>query len=88
MPPIVLGDPSLPSVSWDTSEKASADMGRFGRQMELEADREGLVTMAHAGYHPDFVPALHHLLHARGMGANTAVNLRDASVLGRARPTI
>jgi hypothetical protein len=67
---IVLGDPSLPSVSWERSEKASADMGRFGRQMELEADREGLMMMAHAGYHPDFVPALHHLLHARGMGAN------------------
>jgi len=67
---IVLGDPSLPSISWETSEKASADMGRFGRQMELEADREGLMMMAHAGYHPDFVPAMHHLLHARGMGAN------------------
>jgi hypothetical protein len=69
---IVLGDPSLPSASWQNSEKASADMGRFGRQMELEADREGLMMMAHAGYHPDFVPALHHLLHARGMGTNRA----------------
>jgi hypothetical protein len=69
---IALGDPSLPSASWETSEKASADMGRFGRQMELEADREGLMMMAHAGYHPDFVPALHHLLHARGMGTNRA----------------
>jgi hypothetical protein len=33
--------------------------------MELEADREGLMLMARAGYHPDFVSALHHLLHAR-----------------------
>lgn len=24
------------------------------------------MLMARAGYHPDFVPALHHLLHARG----------------------
>jgi hypothetical protein len=68
---IVLGDPGLPSGSWQDSEKASADMGRFGRRMELEADREGLMMMAHAGYHPDFVPALHHLLHARGLGTNT-----------------
>jgi hypothetical protein len=68
---IVLGDPGLLSGSWQDSEKASADMGRFGRQMELEADREGLMMMAHAGYHPDFVPALHHLLHARGLGTNT-----------------
>jgi len=70
--PIVLGDPSLPSASWSASEKASADMGRFCRQMELEADREGLMLMARAGYHPDFVPALHHLLHARGIGTNSA----------------
>jgi hypothetical protein len=69
---IVLGDPSLPSASWQTSEKASADLGRFCRQMELEADRGGLMMMVHAGYHPDFVPALHHLLHARGMGTNRA----------------
>ncbi len=68
---IALGDPSLPSASWETSEKASADMGRFGRQMELEADREGVMMMAQAGYHPDFVPALHHLLHARGLGKNS-----------------
>ncbi len=67
---VVLGDPGLPSGSWEDSEKASADMGRFGRQLELEADREGLMMMAHAGYHPDFVPALHHLLHARGVGRN------------------
>ena len=69
---IVLGDPGLPAASWQDSEKASADMGRFGRQMELEADREGLIMMARAGYHPDFVPALHHLLHARGLGTNRA----------------
>ncbi|MGB8063632.1 MAG: M48 family metalloprotease [Candidatus Sulfotelmatobacter sp.] len=69
---ILLGDPSLPSASWSDSEKASADLRRFCRQMELEADREGLILMARAGYHPDFVPALHHLLHARGSGPNNA----------------
>ena len=69
---LVLGDPSLPSTSWQDSERASADMGRFGRQMEVEADREGLMMMARAGYHPDFVPALHHLLHARGLGTKQA----------------
>jgi hypothetical protein len=62
---IVLGDPGLPSASWSDSEKASQDMGRFCRRMELDADRDGLMLMARAGYHPDFVPALHHLLHAQ-----------------------
>jgi hypothetical protein len=66
---IVLGDPGMPSATWDDSEKASADMGRFCRQMEIDADREGLLMMAKAGYHPDFVPALHHLLHAHGVKA-------------------
>jgi hypothetical protein len=69
---IVLGDPSLPSASWSDSEKASADLGRFCRQMELAADRVGLTLMAKAGYHPDFVPALHHLLHARARGPSNA----------------
>jgi len=69
---IALGDPSLPSASWSDSEKASADFGRFCRQMELDADRESLMLMARAGYHPDFVPALHHLLHARSSGGTTA----------------
>jgi len=69
---IALGDPSLPSADWQDAEKASADLGRFGREMELEADREGLMMMARAGYHPDFVPALHHLLHAHGVGTNQA----------------
>jgi len=70
--PMLLGDPGLPSAWWSDSAKVSADMGRFCRQMELDADREGLMLMARAGYHPDFVPALHHLLHASGVGARSA----------------
>jgi Peptidase family M48 len=61
---IVLGDPGLPAGSWVDSQKASEELGRFCRQLELEADREGLMLMARAGYDPDFVPALYHLLHA------------------------
>jgi len=75
---IVLGDPGMPSASWENSEKASADMGRFCRQLELEADLDGLMMMARAGYHPDFVPALHHLLHAQGVGLG--VSKKSASL--------
>ncbi len=65
---IVLGDPGLASASWSSNEKASQDMGGYCRQLELEADEEGLMLMARAGYHPDFVLSLHHLLHAQDSG--------------------
>ncbi len=71
-PAIVLGDPGQPSASWIDSQKASEDLGRFCRQMEVEADGESLMLMARAGYHPAFVPTLHHLLHAQGSGTTTA----------------
>src|SRR5215469_5478103 len=70
---VALGDPGMFSGSWTDSGKASADMGKFCRQLELEADRDGLMLMARAGYHPDFVPALHHFLHAHD-GGNASRN--------------
>jgi len=69
---IVLGDPGTAFSSWTDAEKTSAEMAEFCRRMEVEADREGLMLMARAGYHPDFVPALHHLLHAQGAGGTAA----------------
>lgn len=68
---IVLGDPGQPSASWSNAESASAELARFCRQLEIEADRAGLVLMARAGYHPDFMPALHHLLHAQSSSRPT-----------------
>ena len=65
---IVLGDPGLPSASWTDSQMAAQNLGGFCRRLEVEADRAGLMLMVGAGYHPDFVPALHHLLHAKGSG--------------------
>jgi hypothetical protein len=62
---VVLGDPGISSAAWKDSTSASEDLARFCRQLELEADLESLMLMARAGYHPDFVPALHHLLHAQ-----------------------
>jgi len=69
---IALGDPGLPGAAWSDSDKANEDMGHFCRRLEIEADRESLLLMTRAGYHPDFVPALHHLLHAQGSGAPPA----------------
>jgi hypothetical protein len=65
---VVMGDPGIPG-EWKDSSKASEEMAKFCRQLEIDADREGLMLMARAGYHPDFVPALHHLLHAQSSAA-------------------
>lgn len=64
-----VGDHGLPAAPWDESEKVSEEKARFGRRLETEADRDALMLMARAGYHPDFVFALHHLLHARDPNA-------------------
>lgn len=61
---VTLGERGLSSPAWKDSKAASSEIALFCRQMELDADREGLMLMVRAGYHPDFVPALHHLLHA------------------------
>jgi len=63
---IILGDPGGLSATWSDSNEASGELGRFCRQMELEADRESLMLMARAGFHPDFVASLYHLLAAIG----------------------
>lgn len=67
---VALGDPGISSAAWTDSNKASGDLARFCRQLEVAADLEGLMLMARAGFHPDFVPALHHLMHAQGAGKN------------------
>jgi len=63
---LVMGDPGSAADSWMDSAKASEELARFCRRLELEADLDGMMLMVKAGYHPDFVPALHHLLHAFG----------------------
>lgn len=37
-------------------------MKKMEREQEHQADQQGMLIMARAGYHPDFVFALHHLL--------------------------
>jgi len=68
---LVLGDPGLAASAWKDSNSASRDLAQFCRRLETDADLEGIMLMASAGYHPDFVPALHHLLHAKGRGEAT-----------------
>src|SRR5262249_20903770 len=85
---IALGDTGLPGASWIDSRKASENLGLFCRQLEIEADRNGLMLMARAGYHPDFVPALHHLLHAQGSAAPASLDAMPPCWEGRVRELV
>jgi len=62
---ITLGDVGAFSDSWVSPQAASSLLDNFCQTQELEADAEGLMLMTRAGFHPDFVPALHHLLEAQ-----------------------
>lgn len=62
---IVLGDVGAFSGSWVDARGSSSQLASFCQTMELEADAEGLMLMARAGFHPDFVPALHKVLQAQ-----------------------
>ncbi len=62
---ITLGDAGVFSGSWVDARSASSQLASFCQTMELEADADGLMLMTRAGFDPDFVPALHHLLEAQ-----------------------
>jgi Zn-dependent protease with chaperone function len=44
---------------------------KFARELELEADSEGMMLMARTGFHPDFALAIHRLLQANGGESST-----------------
>jgi hypothetical protein len=58
---IVLGTVAVSSGAWVDPMGSSAWVASCNRLMELEADAGSLTLMAQAGFHPDFVPALHAL---------------------------
>ncbi|MGB8010271.1 MAG: M48 family metalloprotease [Terriglobales bacterium] len=62
---ITLGDAGAFSGSWVDARGASSQLASFCQSMELDADAEGLMLMTRAGFDPDFVPALHHLIEAQ-----------------------
>ncbi len=62
---ITLGAAGGYSGSWMDPRTVSKLLAGFSQAMEIEADSEGLMLMARAGFHPNFVPALHHLLRSQ-----------------------
>lgn len=61
-PQLTLGDGGGFSGTWVEGRVSSGRLASFCQAMELEADAEGLMLMTRAGFDPDFVPALHHLM--------------------------
>jgi hypothetical protein len=74
---IMLGDAGVFSGSWMDARGVSNQLASFCQTMELEADAQGLMLMTRAGFDPDFVPALHHLL--EGQPGQTEGNIFDPS---------
>ncbi len=64
VPVISLGD-FANSGSWTDSTGMAHMTSQFLQEMEIDADTYGLMLMARAGYHPDFMFSLHHLLRAQ-----------------------
>jgi len=61
-PQLSLGEAGGFSGTWVEGQVSSSRLAVFCQSMELEADAEGLMLMTRAGFDPDFVPALHHLM--------------------------
>ena len=74
---IMLGDAGVFSGSWVDAKGASSQLASFCQTMELEADADGLMLMIRAGFDPDFVPALQHLL--EGQPGQPEGNIFDPS---------
>jgi Zn-dependent protease with chaperone function len=74
---VTLGDAGVFSGSWVDARGASSQLASFCQTMELEADANGLMLMTRAGFDPDFVPALQHLL--EGQPGQTEGNIFDPS---------
>ncbi len=62
--------------AWTDPASLLSQASRFSRLLETNADSDGLMLMARAGYHPDFMFSLHKLLRARAV--ETAHSTVDA----------
>ncbi len=61
----IVGGTDAATDSWVAPESSSRLFDDFCQRMELDADAEGLRLMARAGYYPDYMLALYHILQAQ-----------------------
>ena len=62
-PVLPLGDAAA-AGSWRDPANTDGMTSRFSQLLETSADADGLMLMVRAGYHPDFMLSLHHMLRA------------------------
>ena len=62
--PPVIGDAQFQMAVLGAQIDAPASISKFTRDLEYEADCDGMMLMARTGYHPDFAFAVRHLLRA------------------------
>jgi hypothetical protein len=74
---LVVGEAGITSGSWTDPRSSESLLANFSHDLEFEADAEGLMLMARAGFHRDFMPALYHKLQAQPLQLDP--RLHDAS---------
>jgi hypothetical protein len=57
-----------------TAQETQEELAAFSRDLEMDADAAGLKLMAQAGFHPDFMTALYHLMQVQD--ADSAADMR------------
>jgi Zn-dependent protease with chaperone function len=74
---LAIGDPTS-GGTWVDPASVKRLLDSFCQTQELEADVEGLLLMARAGFHPAFMPALYHILQSDpfqpGIGSDDATH--------------
>lgn len=74
---IMIGSAAAAASSWSDPNASSNLLATFRQNRELEADAEAHMLMARAGSHPNFMPALYHLL--EGQPQQRRAELLDSS---------
>jgi Peptidase family M48 len=64
----VMGLGDATAGTWSDPMNMGRLTSQLSQSMETDADAYGIMLMARAGYHPDFMFTLHQLLRARGAG--------------------
>jgi predicted Zn-dependent protease len=63
---LTLNSLSLSMQLQPTAQETQQELAAFSQDLEMHADAAGLQLMVRAGFHPDFMTALYHLMQVQG----------------------